>query len=410
MDATFAVQIYLDGRPFDLQEFRFYALNYGHVNSWNARVIVPAETVSPGVHTMTMVIDPFDDVSEADETDNVSTQTLEWSEALPIAPPITYTDDQLRLMLMPLLNGMLQEQRTVDELAAEGQDWTPIIQDIADAAYYLVTGKSYRDEVLVLVMATHSEYVYEHAKECMGGTLESMSLATFKHKYESRVCARPVFWPPYAYTDNAFDYEAIIMHTEANPGNVLITLLHELGHANQRLTYPLRIYGNLPHAYNLAINEAEAQTFEAVLLRRIEDFLGIRFGYVDTPDNVNRLDQSIEFWSAIAEDEEHSGIGEEHGIGYVLMWLTTLEDPAGLGLREELETKGRLSWQTSHDVFKFFASMDENEVWSWIDEMLAAKGDVAERYRKIARSRLISGLDVDEEAHPQFFRAIMLAP
>ena len=123
------------------------------------------------------------------ESDNVYTRTLGWSDApSPAAPATTYTDTQLRSMLAPLFNGMLEERRTVEELAAEGHDLKPAIQDIADAVYYLVTGKSYRDERLFLVMAPYSDYVSEHVTQCFGSPA-GMSLRDLEYLLsESHVC------------------------------------------------------------------------------------------------------------------------------------------------------------------------------------------------------------------------------
>ncbi len=92
------------------------------------------------------------------------------------------------------------------------------------------------------------------------------------------------------------------------------------------------------------------------------------------------------------------------------MWLNALDDPAGLGLREELESNGWLSSETSYEVFKFFAGMDDNELRAWIDGLLAVNGDVVERYREVARSRLVENLSTEEQAPAEFFRPIMLAP
>ena len=78
VDATFSVQLYFDGQPIDLQEFEFGDLNYDGPSSWGTRIVVPARTVIPGIHTITMVIDSFDEVEETDETDNVYTRAFEW--------------------------------------------------------------------------------------------------------------------------------------------------------------------------------------------------------------------------------------------------------------------------------------------------------------------------------------------
>lgn len=406
VDTTFSVQIYFDGQPIDLQEFEFGDLNYDGPSSWGTRVVVPARTVIPGIHTITMVIDSFDEVEETDETDNVYTRAFEWVEESPTSTSsVRYTDNQLRSMLEPMFSGMMEDYRTVDKLAAEeGHNWLPVIQDAADAAYYLVTGRSFRDEQLYLIMVPYPEYVNQHATACMG-PLTGKSLADFQYLAESRVCVRPIYWQPSAYSKSFFDATGIVMHTDRNPGNLLITLIHELGHAHQQLKYPLTVFGDLPLFYIAAIHEAQAQTFEAVALRRIEDFLGVSFGsYANGLDNDHPLSIAIEYQSSRAEERQ------QHALGFVLMWLNALEDPAGLGLGEELEANGRLSWQTSYEVFKFFAGMDEYELRAWIDEMLAKKTDVGERYGEVAGARSVHGLPADEQAPAAFFPPIMLAP
>ena len=155
--SSFAVDLYFDGEMVntydfpgqtDADIFRFWE-DWGQLSS---RV-----TLSEGAHTLRMVIDPDNAVQEANEDDNVYEKTFVWAVDEVEAPtPITFTDEEIQETLSDLQT-LLDTREPA--LAASGADYTQQVIGIADAGYYLMTGKSLQDERVSISLLPHDDYI-----------------------------------------------------------------------------------------------------------------------------------------------------------------------------------------------------------------------------------------------------------
>ena len=400
VNQSFTTQLYLNGYLIHSVEFEFYDLNYGHGNAWGDRVTIRAFDLEPGIHTLTMVIDAFDEVKETDETDNVFTQSFEWIDEEPVPLHTTaYSEDQLRKMMDPLLNGMFEEQSTIDELRASDPEIVDTVMGIADAAYHRTTGKSLFDEGWDLEIRPEPEHRYIRAYECIGDLADATQEA-YEHKLE--VCDGYYKFP--TARASAGRTSIVEIHTGFNPAAFLSILFHELGHALSFERDTDVYQGNRDPHIALSVLEAMAQTFEAVMWFAVEDVLATNFNtFPRSEQNVDNI--TADFDRILRESDEF----QEHSLGYELMWLNALQDPWDFGLREELEANGRISMESSLRVFDTLVAMQHDEAAEWGLQLLEQRTDERQRMKQVALDRLISDIPssnhsrIDNTAHTAFF-------
>ncbi len=400
--SPFEAKVYLDGRLVDTSGFESRASTVGGWY-WTSDVKIPAGEVSAGTHTVAFVIDSDDRVEESDESDNVFSRTFDWFADSPQAPlPVSHSSPELRQMLAPLMESLIFETETVAWSARNGVDWLPAILQVAEAGYYLATGRSIRDERLAVEFLPRAAYERATFDSCMRRAVE---LTRPEYMDRSQMCTELIDKNSGLKT-RSDGMVKLFVDIDDTPVGTLNTLFHELGHALQDFMNP-----DLTEAYESphvkALHEAQAQTFEAVVWRRIEDFLDADLrSYPDVPSYAKRLEWRFDQRLDDAADDD------EHAVGYLLMWLNAVLDPQDMGLLEEMSAAGRLSWESSLAVYEYLVSIGPNETAAWVDQLIR-RDDLAElvrQYRDIARARLTPGLHPDQEAHPDIFDAAILSP
>ena len=153
----FSVDLYFDGEM--VHTFEFPGPTAPGERRWWADWGLLAEDVDivEGSHTLGIVIDPGNALEEANEDDNVYEKTLVWASGAPVdTVPITYTDEDLREMV-----GDLQALLDVQwpSIGSERGDYREEILIVADAGYYLITGKSIRDELVEISLLASDDYL-----------------------------------------------------------------------------------------------------------------------------------------------------------------------------------------------------------------------------------------------------------
>jgi hypothetical protein len=181
-------------------------------------------------------------------------------------------------------------------------------------------------------------------------------------------------------------------------------VFHELGHAHQYLHRRDQTSAGDDPAL-AALHEAEAQVFEAVAWRHIQEFLGT--SYFTYPAFAAMREHSG--WLIDGKLEGAAG-GEEHDLGYVLMWLAALQDPGGLGLAGELRSDGVLSAASARAFYDYLLSIEPADASRWVSERLTGQTAGVEEYRGIALARLVEGLPPADEGHPDLREVAFLAP
>ena len=154
-----------------------------------------------------------------------------------------------------------------------------------------------------------------------------------------------------------------------------------------------------------ALREAQAQVFEAVGWRTIEEFLDIS---VTSYPDLSVLNENVR--DLLADKLDGANDEEEHDLGYVLMWLTALQDPGGLGIAGELRTIGKLSPASTLAFYDYLLTIEPDEAEAWVAQRLANSSALLVEFQAITLGRLVAGLASDTEGHPDLRKVAFLAP
>jgi len=393
----FSTTLYLDDVPID--DSGFTAGSAGGL--WIVDATVPAAQLTPGTHTLRLVIDSRSEVRESDETDNSFTSVFEIvaGPAPPPVAPTTYSDTEITAMLAIVPDLLLQTGNAV-EPGESGADWVSAISTVADAAYFLATGTALPDERIEIFLLSRAKYDEENLANCLD---KQATLTT--SEYESKLAdCRATIEKSIGLTWTGTGLVTVRVDASKTPASVLATLLHELGHARAALLYPTTS-STIQSDARSAIGEAQAQVFEAVGMRHIEEFLGERF--TEYPDlAVLRYDVD----GVLDYEVDRAAELEEHGLGYELMWLAALQDVGGLGLADELRTTGVLSAASALAFYDYLLTIGGQDPVTWVNARLAGGDGLIGEFREIALSRLVDGLPAESEGHPHLIDLAFLAP
>ena len=256
------------------------------------------------------------------------------------------------------------------------------------------------DERLVIEILPGEEYDARHRDQCF-----SMHVAESPEEYPTSMARCIEKGESSAGLTLQAEGEILItVRQEETPVGVLNTLFHELGHARQRFLAPDQSEGVQSTALN-GLQEAEAQVFEAVMWRTLEDRLEGRF--LSYPAFALMEEYARNLFDTQVEE---AASGEEHALGYVLLWLAALRDPAGLGLGDELRESGWLSTETAKEFYDYLLSIAPASASAWADGLLNESEPFLAEYRTIALSRLVRGLSPSGEGHPALRKVALLAP
>ena len=228
----FTVDLYLDGalvHSFDFEEAMrpnqlWWSQDWGGLGGESG--------VTPGEHTLRMVIDPDNVVAEANENDNEYEVTLSWiSGPLPEPSPTAYTQEELRMMLADLRE--LVDNR--DAVRVPGvRDRTPELLRVAEAGYYLLTGTSLNDEradVYLLNQREYQDWIDDHYTERLALTEGADRAAILVRRDYVLEHSGGLKVPRYGKI-------AVAVDAERGFAEVIGSLMHELGHMRQALLNP----------------------------------------------------------------------------------------------------------------------------------------------------------------------------
>ncbi|MDA1257971.1 MAG: hypothetical protein O3C10_09045 [Chloroflexi bacterium] len=397
MTNSFSARLLLDGLLVDETSFAAG----GAAGVWVVDAAIPADRLTPGEHSLTVVIDAGVEVTESDESDNSLTVTFEAVAGPPPPPtaPVAYSVAELSAML-DIIPALVLETADVDAQVNDGTDWASIVLEAADAAYFLATGTAITDERVDISLLSRAEYESQNLSIC----LEDQNTLSSSQRDAELMDCRLTIGESAGLTWSGTGVIRVRIDMSATPAGVLTTLMHELGHARQVLLAPASGAG--VQASSLAsLREAQAQVFEAVGWRHIEEFLGET--YTQFPDLAVLRDQ---VGDRLDRQLEKAAVLEEHGLGYELMWLAALQDPAGLGLATELRSNGKLSAASTKLFYDYLLSIRPEDTNTWVNARLGSGGSLVNEYRELALSRLVDGLPAESEGHPDLLDPGFLSP
>ena len=360
--------------------------------------------ITPGEHTLKIVIDSRESVREADEEDNVFERTFTWLEEPPPAPdPVeTYSTEQIASVLSGLRDLVDSREMAV---SPDGPDYTERIIDVVDAGYYLMTGDSLRDERVDIHILNREDYLrwIDEAFENQFASASSREIPGIHVRYE-RLKEYAV-----GITSRERGRVTVIVDGERPIPTVIDTLAHEVGHLRQDLVNPGQHNAALNDPLLLALLEAQAQQFQRAFWLSIEEFTGeTLLEYPDGDLYREWVAQRAFNWFGTAQQDEHA-------LGYLLQWMLVITVPDLAHLAEELRENGSLSAQGSMDLYNYLVGLPPREASTLARQTYAraSSDDLADLYNRLvtaASERLTPDLHPNDEGIATLRQVGLLTP
>tara|TARA_Y100000588_G_scaffold280115_1_gene297063 strand:- start:482 stop:2950 length:2469 start_codon:yes stop_codon:yes gene_type:complete len=329
-----------------------------------------------GVHALKMIIDPDNLVMESDENDNIYEKHFTWivgkSDQIEI---INYTEQELSGKLDKLEK--LLTTRSV-AINSDGIDFRNEILDVVDAGYYLVTGGSFLDERVDILILTRQDFLawvddYYSEQFALNDVSKYQSILDERQRVKERGSGLKT---------NRFGKDVIVVNGEYMIADVIGTVAHELGHLRQGILNPIYSDGRSSY-YWKALKEAQAQQFERTFWLYIEDFIGANL--MEYPDyyGFRTLIQKnlISFLDNMSDDE--------HLLGLLIQWLVVLEDQEMSNLRSEFNERTQLSSVSSRLLYEHLVSITEDESEDYVRDKLKILYSQITTIEELILSRLI---------------------
>ena len=403
VDATsdFVVDIYFDDELVHILNLSGLspAKSFRIVQDWSD--LMRNAQVTAGTHVLKMVIDPDDRVREADETDNVFEKQFVWTETPGPGPGRSaYTESQIQRTLAGLVDLM-----TASDPVLPGDDATTSAGDagqllsIANAGYYLITGSSFWDERVNIQILSRPDYL-RWIDETYADLFALDDGSNYEALAKSRERDKNI---SLAKKQRRFGVIDIAVDGSHPFGDVLNSLIHELGHALQDRMNP----GQTESGDSLelsAIREAQAQQFERAFWLTVEDFTGQ--SYLRYPD----YDGYFAFIDASMATDLASFSDSEHALGRLIQWLAVLADPNLAGLKGELTGNGTLSRESAFALYVYLVQIDPTVAIDYVGSLVSVLEAAAPNIIAIARSRLESLASPLDEGSPFLRQPGLLAP
>lgn len=366
--------------------------------------------ISAGIHTLKMNIDPHNQVKEANEDDNTYHKAVTWMVSTAnFDIPTMYSNQEL-MQKLTNLKDILDNREPA--LRADGPDHTKEVSHIADAGYYMLTGRSILDERVDIYLLDH----FDHLSWIDDHYAERLALSP-KEKYEDLLSERDTIKSSSAgLTVPRFGKLAVVVNAERPVADVIGTLVHELGHVHQAFLNPSQTYSDnssnelswciaVDHIpYHKAVREAEAQQFERAFWLKLQAFTGLELlRYPVQQGFKDLIEFNVDLWYSKLEENEHF-------IGYMLQWLAVLDDPELLEMKQELTAQGELGEETSLELYHYLVDLPAELIQTYVSTRFEAIDKNLETIKALSRYRLIQNLHQDEEGSPALRDPGLLTP
>ena len=356
--------------------------------------IVP---LTEGAHVLKMVIDPDNLVYETNENDNTYEKTFLWgSGEVEIAKPRTYDELTLRQMLLSLPE-LLDIRENV--VGGNGEAYAEDVMRVADAGYYLVTGRSILDERANVFLLGRQDYL-----DRIESTFDDQFAIRDPSSYESLAARKEVMRARATGFKTRDDGKvAVVVDAERGVADVINSLAHELGHMLQDLSTADESGSDASYLVQ-GIHEAEAQQFQRTMWLAIEEFTGLSLTSYPTYANFRNLtDERLS--SAIKNRGR-----DEHELGLLLQWLVVIDDPAFADLREKAIVGFGLDASESLRLFEYLVDLPPNTSDAYVSDRLEALPDAVNLIRAAAWGRLQPVTEIQYEGQRDLRVAALLMP
>ncbi len=334
--------------------------------------------IETGSHTLKMIIDPDNLVMESDENDNIYERHFIWSAVEPKKPGIiSYTNEEISEKLNRIEELLATRLVAID---SNGTDFSDEILDIVDAGYYLVTGGSFLDErvdILILSRQDFLEWIDDYYSEqfALNEASRYKAISDEKQRVKERGSGLKT---------NRFGKDVIVVSGDYMVADVIGTVAHELGHLRQGIINPNYSDGRSSY-YWKALKEAQAQQFERTFWLYIQDFIGHNIMEYPDYDGFHTLIQKnlVSFLENMSDDE--------HLFGLLLQWLVVLEDQEMSTLRVELNETGQLSSDASRLLYEHMVSITEEKSEDYVSNKLKKLYSDISTIEELILRRLLKG-------------------
>ena len=359
--------------------------------------LTDAVELTPGRHVLKLVIDPENSIEETDEADNTYEKSVTW-RAEPASPPqpTTYSDDEVRWMLRDLreLIGLRQPA-----FVPGGPDRREDVLRVAEAGYYLLTGRSMRDERLTVELLPSEEYtawVDEDFARSFAVTDEADYAALARSREMMKEHALGL-------KTRRRGEVAVVIDASQDLAAAINSLAHELGHAVQDFVNPGQTE-EVPSLPLQGLREAQAHQFQRAFWLKLEDFTGLDL--LAYPDIGPYRAYVAEQVYAVLRDAASS----EHRLAILVQWAALMKEADLESLRTELLTNGRLDADSSKALFDYLASIPVEEVAAKVEQWVTGAAFEAGAIVGIGIGRLVPEGDVDFEGPPGLRSTKLLMP
>jgi hypothetical protein len=393
----FSMALYLDGALVNTERFanRLRPGFVSWVNDWAG--LSGANGPAAGAHTLRLVVDPENEVAEANETDNVFEMTLTWHATTPPAStPTTYTTAQLDALLAGLAEA-LDDQRPV--LGEGGSGRTADALRYAEAAYYLLTGRSLAAEPIDVRLFDRAGY------EAWVDLLYADDFATAAPSEYPEVLARreKMKRENPAFKSRHLGRISVAVDAERPFDDVLDSLAHELGHALQDLENPGQTEAPDTAAMS-GLHEAQAQVFQRAWWLRVEERTGLRV--MRYPAHAGFSELARHWLDGYYADQQTS----EHALGYLLAWAAALADVPLIPLNNQLREQGALDADGAQELFAHLVALDPSIVDAYVAERIAIFEQMRPLVEQLVLGRLEHGLAPADEGAVYLRAPALLVP
>lgn len=394
--------VLLDGVQVELLQFSSGTSNVGSI--WEDTIVFFSNTVSPGDHTVRIVLDPDGLFDEINEDDNIFERVFTFHDGPDLSTPAEFemSEQEIAAAFAPLSGEMMRQVKPVLGPGAGDRDWSPEIIAAGRAGYFLLTGRDVDEEGYVIHFLPPDEFDASSVSACMSGWI-TMTVNEYEEAFESCTVGRGEI----GFKTRSNGQIHLFVDLGLSPMEALGTYFHELGHGLQDLTSPGQtVLPFLPNTRGLF--EAQAQIFEAAAWRAIEEFTGNSLS--SFPDITLARDRLEFIFSTRASSNT------EHNIGYRLLWAQALAGTpalevglAGFNLADKFRTDGRLDSAGANELYNFLVGIFPFQVESWAAALLANSSFIAE-FRQIAEARLIEDLALELTGNPAVQDTAWIAP
>jgi len=394
----YSVDLYLDG-----EKIQRFEIDRGSI-SREVRIIEDWEGLAEntpltiGDHVLKMVIDPDNVVSETDETDNTYEKTYSWGTGEVVTVEArSYDEDTLRQMLSSLPELLDIRENVVD---GNGEAYAADVMRVADAGYYLVTGRSILDERVNVFLLGRQDYL-----DWIESSFDDQFAIRDPSSYESLAARKEVMRArSTGFKTRDEGKIAVVVDSErGGVAEVINSLAHELGHMLQDLSTADESETDASYLVQ-GIQEAEAQQFQRTMWLAIEEFTGLSL--TDYPTYANFRNLTDERLFAAIRNRGR----DEHELGLLLQWLVVIDDPAFADLREKAIVGFGLDASESMRLFEYLVDLPPSTSDAYVSNRLEALPDAVNLIRAAAWGRLQPASEIQYEGQRDLRVAALLMP